>query len=195
MAIARSKLTFEEYLTYDDATDNRYELVNGELIELPPESGLNVCIAKYLFLMLINAGVSFKLIQLHACEIQVPVLQSGDAQNRYPDLVVFREEHLELTQRRLTITLDMPPPALVVEIVSPGKSNHERDYQRKREQYSRVGIPEYWIIDPEQQIVIVLTLESGQYIESGAFREQNRLASPTFPTLQIAIAQIFEAAR
>ncbi len=31
-------LTFEEYLTYDDGTDTRYELVDGELVEMPPES-------------------------------------------------------------------------------------------------------------------------------------------------------------
>jgi Uma2 family endonuclease len=34
--------SFEEYLSYDDGTDNLYELFNGELIEVPPESGFNV---------------------------------------------------------------------------------------------------------------------------------------------------------
>jgi Uma2 family endonuclease len=55
-------------------------------------------------------------------------LQPGDAANRFPDLVVLQTAHLELTRRRLTITLNMPPPRLIVEIVSPGKSNRERDY-------------------------------------------------------------------
>ncbi|MGL5065256.1 MAG: hypothetical protein ACRC62_35245 [Microcoleus sp.] len=42
------KLTFEEYLRYEDDSDNRYELIDGELIELPPESEPNCFIARYL---------------------------------------------------------------------------------------------------------------------------------------------------
>jgi Uma2 family endonuclease len=193
MTIAKPQLTFEQYLNFQDQTDHRYELVNGALIALPPESGLNVCIAKYLFLVLLNTGISFKLIQLHTCEIQVPVLQQGDAQNRYPDLVLLREEHLELTQKRLTITLDMPPPVLVMEIVSPGKTNRERDYQRKREQYCQVGILEYWIIDPEAQSVMVLVLEVDHYREIGTFSGGDRLPTMTVPKLQLTVEQIFAA--
>jgi Uma2 family endonuclease len=39
--VHKRKLTFEEYLSYEDSTDNRYELIDGELVTLPPESGLN----------------------------------------------------------------------------------------------------------------------------------------------------------
>jgi Uma2 family endonuclease len=42
------KLTLEEYLAYDDGTDNRYELVDGELMEIPPETKRNNLIAIYL---------------------------------------------------------------------------------------------------------------------------------------------------
>lgn len=45
-------LTFEEYLAYDDGTDTRYELVNGELTPLPPESRLNTKIAVFLLFQL-----------------------------------------------------------------------------------------------------------------------------------------------
>ena len=41
-------LSFEEYLSYDDGTDYLYELFNGELIAVPPESGFNVQIATFL---------------------------------------------------------------------------------------------------------------------------------------------------
>lgn len=44
--------SLEDYLNYDDGTDRRYELVNGELIELPAESDLNVQIAGFLFVLL-----------------------------------------------------------------------------------------------------------------------------------------------
>ena len=46
------------------------------------------------------------------------------------------------------ITLDMAPPRLVVEVVSPGQENHRRDYREKRNQYEWRGIPEYWICRP-----------------------------------------------
>ena len=45
-------LTFEEYLAYDDGTDTRYELVDGELVEMPPETRKNNAIAVKILLEL-----------------------------------------------------------------------------------------------------------------------------------------------
>jgi Uma2 family endonuclease len=195
--VHKQKLTFEEYLSYEDSTDNRYELIDGELVTLPPESGLNAYIARYLLVAFISSGlVPLRLISVNACEIQVPVLKSGDAANRYPDLVILQEEHWDLTQNRLTVTLTMPPPRLAIEVVSPGKVGNERDYdplrglrQRKRDQYAARGIPEYWIVDPQKQAVTVLWLESGQYLEVGVFRDRTSILSPTFPLLCLTAEQ------
>jgi Uma2 family endonuclease len=147
-------------LTWSDAPQNYreglHELINGELVQLSPESGLNNAIAQELFWVLGLSGVvPRQLIKLHACELQVPRVRPEDPLNRYPDLVILRPEHITLTQRRLTIPLDMSPPQLVVEVVSPGENNRERDYVHKRDQYAARGIPEYWMIDPEQQTVMV----------------------------------------
>ena len=188
------KLTFEEYLAYEDDTENRYQLIDGELVALPPESGLNDWIARYLFFSLASSGlVPPPLIAIHTCEVQVPILQPGDAANRYPDLVVLRQEHWELTQKRLTITLEMPPPRLVVEVVSPGKTSRERDYQRKRAQYEATGIPEYWIVDTQEERVTVLFLEEGRYVEVGVFREEEMILSPMFGELKLTARQIFDS--
>ncbi|MDY6783555.1 MAG: Uma2 family endonuclease [Cyanobacteriota bacterium] len=184
------KFTFEEYLAYEDETDNRYELIDGVLIPLPPESEPNLSIANYLFLILVNAGIPFRLVHPHSCEIQVPIIQAGDAANRYPDLVVLAEEHLKLTQKRLTLTLEMPPPRLVVEVVSPGKIASERDYERKPLQYAARGIQEYWIVDRQRQMVAVLCLESQRYVQT-VFRGSARIHSPTFPQLSLTAEQIF----
>ena len=188
------KLTFEEYLAYEDDTENRYQLIDGELVPLPPESGLNDWIAQELFWVLAIAQLAPRqLIRPHTCEIQVPILQPGDAANRYPDLVVLREEHWELTQKRLTITLEMPPPRLVVEVMSPGKTSRERDYQRKRAQYEATGIPEYWIVDTQEEQVTVLYLEEGRYVEEGVFWENDMILSPTFSELKLTARQIFSS--
>jgi Uma2 family endonuclease len=144
------------------------------------------------FLLAIAHLFPRRLIKTHALELQVPVLQPKDAANRYPDLVVLRPEHLELTQRRLTITLEMPPPHLVVEVLSPGKTNRDRDDVRKRAQYAAVGIPEYWLIDPIAQTVTVLSLEGAAYREVGTFGTGEAIASVEFPDLAIAVDQLWD---
>lgn len=185
--------SFEAYLSYDDGTDNRYELIDGELVPLPPESEPNNWIAHYLFLVLANARVvSPRLIRLEGCEIQVPVLQKGDAANRYPDLVILNEVHLALTQKRLTITADMPPPQLVVEVVSPGKTNRERDLIRKRAQYAARAIPEYWLVDRELESVTVLRLEGQAYL-AAEFRGDEQLQSSILQELELTANQILKA--
>lgn len=190
MAIAAgSQITFEQYLTYDDGTDNRYEWVDGTLIEMPPESGFNSHIAFMLRLYLINTGfVLPSLTQQYNCEIEVPILQPKQPRNRFPDLVILRPEHIELARKRLTIRLEMPPPDLVVEVVSPGAISHKRDYEDKRLQYQARGIPEYWLIDPQQQIVMVLTLR--QAYQEAVFGGTEAIASCFLPELSITAEQI-----
>ncbi len=188
--------SFEDYLSWDQGEDggDRYELINGELVALPPESEPNNAIAQEIFIALAMAGfVPRRLIKLYACEIQVAVLQRGDAANRYPDLTVLGEEHLPLTRKRLTITLAMLPPRLVVEVVSPSPTNWQRDYLRKRAQYAARGIPEYWLINPQAKSVMVLCLQDQDYAEIGLFQGESRIISPTFPALTLTAADIFNA--
>lgn len=186
------KLSFEDYLALEDTGyEGCVELVDGELVELPPESGINTEIAAIWFAALLSIGVSVLHLKMGNCEIQTPVLAPGDAANRFPDLVVIREEHRSLTQHRMTITLEMPPPRFVLEVLSPGQTNHNRDYVRKRAQYAAVGIPEYMIVDPEERAITVLALEQGNYREVGCYRGDQRIISPTFPDLSLTANQIF----
>ncbi|NEP60541.1 MAG: Uma2 family endonuclease [Symploca sp. SIO2G7] len=185
------KLTFEQYLEYDDGTDNRYELSNGELIPMPPETDNNDWIAVWLRDELVQL-VNRRLVRCHTCELQV----QGSPQNRYPDLVVRREEHLIDPEKRLTITLNMPPPRLVVEVVSPYRNqkddNYRRDYVEKRLQYEQLGIPEYWIVDPQAQLVTVMVLVNGSY-QATEFTGNQRIVSQIFPQLKLTAAQILQA--
>lgn len=183
------RLTFEDYLNYDDGSDHRFELIDGELVELPPESELNDWIALALRDLLVQV-VSRRLVRLHTCEVQVPVLKPKDPANRFPDLVILRAEHLELTKKRLTVTFDALPPLVVVEVVSIGARNHAQDYERKRQQYAARGIPEYWLIDPQAQAVIVLKLEDRGYVEVGRFQGSDQIESPELGSLEIAAEQI-----
>lgn len=86
-------------MNYDDGSDRRYEWIDGKLVELSPESEPNTAIAQELFWLLAAAQVVEKrLIKLYACRLQVPILQPGDAANRFPYLIILREEHLALTR-------------------------------------------------------------------------------------------------
>ncbi|MGC8712145.1 MAG: Uma2 family endonuclease [Leptodesmis sp.] len=61
----------------------------------------------------------------------------------------------------------MPPPRLIVEVVSPGKTNRDRDYIHKRSQYAAIGVPEYWLVDSVAQTVMVLSLQGEEYQDRG----------------------------
>jgi Uma2 family endonuclease len=200
--MTRAKLrfaSFEEYLTWSDDPENylegRYELVDGELVQLPTESEseLNGAIAHYLFAELLKLGFLFRLIRLYQCEIQVPVLQPRDAQTHLPDLVVLRQEHLNLLTTSTTITLEMPPPRMVVEVASPGKRNQERDYKSKLAQYQEIGVEEYWIVDSKAQRVTVFYLTPTGYQKIGKFQGSTIVPCSTCPALSLTAEQILNA--
>ncbi len=180
-------LSFEEYLSYDDGTENLYELFNGELIEVPPESGENVEIATFL-LVQFALTLGHQQVRGHGLELEV----RGEPKNRYPDLTVIRKEHIQLLKQRNTIRLPMPSPLLVVEVVSPGELQRDRDYIAKRMQYQDRAIPEYWIVDPQLETVLGLGLTGNSYTEIGTFQGSDRIQSPQFRELSFTPGQIFE---
>lgn len=181
--------SFEDYLAYDDGTENLYELFNGELIEVPPASGFNIEIATLLVLKL-ALKVDYRRVRSHGLELEV----RGEPRNRYPDLTVIREEQVEQLKRRNTLRISMGPPMLVVEIVSPGEVQRNRDYVAKRGQYQDLGIPEYWIIDPQAATVLVLELGKGVYGEAATFSGGDELRSFQLGSLDVTAQALFDAA-
>ena len=179
--------SFEEYLSYNDDSEKLYELFNGELIEVPPESGLNVEIANFLFLKFALV-LGHRRVRGQGLELEV----RGEPKNRYPDLTIIREEHIQQLSKRNTIRLSMSPPLLVVEVVSPGDLQRERDYIAKRIQYQDCGIPEYWIVDPETQNILVLELTGKSYIEIGSFSGNDLVLSPRFKLINLIVSAVFD---
>ncbi|NCJ06263.1 Uma2 family endonuclease [Synechococcales cyanobacterium C] len=173
--------TFADFLACTATADRYYELTNGELIEMPPESDGNLYRALQLYEAL-KTVVSMRQIRLQGLALAVP----GQPRNRYPDLSVLRPEHPEQMGDlgQAAITLEMAPPLLVVEIVSPGPENHRRDYVEKRNQYEWRDIPEYWIVDPVVNQVTVLAL-SAQGYEEKVFEGKMVVKSLSFPGWQL----------
>ena len=161
MTITTQRMTLAEFLTYDDGTDRLYELENGELILMPFESEINRRIASFLFIYFSQQGISADRLTMKT-EIAV----SGTRVSvRAPDLMVLSEELVQEMEgaSRSIVYMDMPPPSLVVEVVSPKQEN--RDYRYKRSEYAARGIAEYWIVDPISQKVTVLEWVEGLYEE------------------------------
>lgn len=181
------KMTLKEFLNYDDGTDIRYELVDGELIEMPPESELNVRIASLLFAFFLKQGISSYRVRI-GTEI---IISGSRATTRIPDVMVVSEELATVLEgaSRSTILLDMPPPSLVVEVVSPGQEN--RDYRYKRSEYAARGIGEYWIVDPMQQKVTILEWVAGMY-EEKVYRGDEPIASPMLGNLELTPNQVLQ---
>ena len=161
--------SFEDYLDYVDDNNRLYELFNGELVQVPPESGLNIGIATSLLIYFAQMFSHFRL-RGHGLELEV----NGEPRNRYPDLTIIKTEHIEQLRSRNTIRLHMAPPDLVVEVVSPGNLQRDRDYIAKRSQYQDRDIPVYWIIDPQVKEITVLTLIDTGYQEQ-IYRGNDRL--------------------
>lgn len=181
-------LTFEDYLRHDDSTDTRYELMNGVLVEMPPESEENNDIARKLLFELAK-HLPMSLLAYKDTEIEVT---GRRATCRIPDLLVHTEASKAAIAgtTRATITRDMPPPALVVEVVSPGQTNRERDYRYKHTEYAARGITEYWIVDPETRQVTLCLWVNGQY-EDRAYSGAEVIQSTVVPGFGLTVAQIF----
>ena len=180
--------TFAEYLQYDDNSEKLCELFNGELVEMPPESGFNFEIANFLFLKFALL-LGYRRVRGHGLELEV----RGEPKNRYPDLTIIREEHIQLLSKRNTILLSMSPPLLVIEVVSPGEIQRDRDYIAKKLQYQDCGIPEYWIVDPQTQTILVLELTGDTYREIGNFTNDDLVVSPGLKELNLKVSEVFNS--
>jgi Uma2 family endonuclease len=192
MLTLHRRMTLEEYLDFTDASEFRTELVDGELREMGSESELNVLIGSFLFAIFLQF-VPYYCIR-RGTEIVVP---GRAADTRYPDLLILTEAGvLALAgKKRSCITVEMPAPAIAIEVVSLGKpENYDRDYVDKRSEYAVRGIVEYWIIDPQRDVVWVLNLQGDRYVET-LFTGNAVILSPTFPGLTITAIQVLNAGR
>ncbi|MGF1498798.1 MAG: Uma2 family endonuclease [Elainellaceae cyanobacterium] len=201
MTIAARKLTFEEYLRYDDGTDTRYELVDGELVAMSLGTGRHGRIIKFLDdalnVEIQKSGLDWTSQRL-TVGIQSPRGYRWDT-CRIPDITVLTQEQwLDMDNREAVVLAHQSPPKLVVEVVSP--STQTEDYRAKWVEYSALDIAEYWIVDPIQNMVTICVLDQGRYRDtvyqggdSLQDDEGKHIASLTFPNLDLTAKQILAA--
>jgi Uma2 family endonuclease len=105
---------------------------------------------------------------------------------REPDLVLLLDVNDPRNQNAFWLGAD-----LVVEIVSP--DNLERDTVIKRADYAEAGIPEYWIVNPEEASITVLKLENGVYISHGVFRRGETATSALLTGFTVNVDAVCDA--
>lgn len=183
--VAEKLFTFEEYLTFDDGTDNRYELVDGRLELMNPPTFRHLLIADFLQ---DNFKAEIKRLNLPWLCFREAGIRTGWRKSRLSDLYIVPVEQVrDFLDRSAVAEI---PPLLAVEVVSP--ESVSRDYRFKRSEYAALEIPEYWIVDPIKSKVTVLLWEEGLYEET-VFMDNQNIVSRTFPELVLTVEQVLAA--
>lgn len=183
--VPTTRLTYDEFLALHDLPEYdglRLELIEGELF---------VSAAPNLFHQRVSSNMTVALdpyvrnrklgIVLYApTEIRLATDTAVE-----PDIIFVSRERMHLLKTRNI----EGAPDLVVEILSP--SNRRVDLERKKAVYERLGVAEYWIVDPEAHAVSIFALVEGRYVPVSVKDEVAR--SHVISGFAIALADLFEA--
>jgi Uma2 family endonuclease len=176
------KMTFEEYLTYEDGSDRRYEFNDGELVEMTPATVFHNDLMMFFAFFLqseINHSNHLYCVRVNSTEI------FNGKRTRRPDVLVMTLAQKKSLGNQPDILHE--PCLLVIEIVSP--TCRSVDTVEKRKEYAQFGIPEYWIVDFLVGTFSVLNLVNGSYIEK-VYREADLIASDIFPSISLSMNQV-----
>jgi Uma2 family endonuclease len=200
ISVSRQSLTFEQWLEQLPDQEGRYELVNGEIMRiLAARQHENVAdlIARLFDKEVERRNLNYRV----SGRIVVRTLtQDGKEQGRHPDVSVVDRTLWDSQPTAYSAMLD--PLQLAVEVVS---TNWEDDYIDKLDEYQRLGIAEYWIVDylalgsrnylgnPKVPTVFVYLFDENGIYQANAYRGEERIVSRTFPELAIAAEQILKA--
>jgi Uma2 family endonuclease len=174
--------TEDEYLWLTDHTSRLVEFTDGFLEVLPMPTDRHQSILEFLFFMF-HAFVTPRGGKVHLATLRIR-LRSGKF--REPDLLLLLNAKDERRQDRFWTGAD-----LVLEVVS--KDNPERDLIQKRNEYARAKIPEYWIVNPLSEKILVYQLNGTRYRKSGEYARGTKAASVLLPGFTVNVADAFDA--
>jgi Uma2 family endonuclease len=179
MAVTHKRWTYDDLLELpDDGT--RYEIIDGELIELPSPSPAHQFVQFELGGLLRDQVDRPGLGRVATAPFDFRLPGGGVVQ---PDILVY----LRPKQRGRRTPIRQVIPDLVIEILSP--STQERDLGRKAEIYASLGIREYWPVDIENRAITVLALQEGRYED--APQTSGVVRSTVIPGLEINLGELF----
>ena len=191
-------LSFDKFLElYPE--DGRYELINGELVRILA-TRQHDDVADFILFTLnnqIRLNLNYKVSDRIVIATRTP---EGTERGRHPDVSVV--DRALWNSNKSAYSALREPLQLAVEVVS---TNWEDDYVDKLDEYQRLGIQEYWIVDylaiasraylgnPKAPTVFVYQLIDAKY-QVKSFTGSAQIVSSTFPDLELTVEQILEQA-
>jgi Uma2 family endonuclease len=159
----------------------RYERENGRLLVMPPDGEDHVdTVDPWLEHLYFYRADHREVVRRIAPNAWIRVDQGTD---RIGDIGVYLADNPQAKK------IPDRVPDLIFEIVSPGRTSHDRDYITKRAEYERLGVKEYVIIDRFTKQVTVLTLAPDGYHEQ-VLTAADRYTSPLLPGLEIVVGEV-----
>lgn len=181
LEIKEGGLTYDDYAAIDDG--NRYELAAGQLELMSPAPTVTHQLISFEMQKKISQSCETDYLILYA---PVDVILSSK-EVRQPDIVLVHRKRLDIVSKRGV----EGSPDLVVEILSP--SSLKRDKIAKIKSYALYGIAEYWIIDPNGEVLEQYILVDGRYELINIFQGNETVNSPNIPCISFTMAEIIEA--
>ena len=179
-------MTLDEFLDAEETPGYRYELARGviEVSDVPNDPHADVVYrlsAEFVVHDRAHPGLIRRVSEGSGVQIVMP----GLGTDRHPDLsIIFQGKAPDDRGRRM--------PDLVVEVVSPGREARHRDYVSKRADYLAFGILEYWIVDPRDQLVVVLSRADAESDWTECiFRGDEPIASPLLPGFAVRVQELW----
>jgi len=172
--------TYEDLFALPD-DGKRYEIIEGELYEMPAPGSAHALAIMNLLQMLFPSVAKFGG-QLLTAPLDVFFAGANPVQ---PDILVILPGSLARVVPRGV----EGPPDLLIEVISP--SNRVHDVFTKRALYARAGIREYWIVDPEARTLDILTLDRDAFHLAVKAAGSEMPISPLLGQLSVAVDDLF----
>jgi Uma2 family endonuclease len=177
--------TYSDYLLWKFS--ERVELIKGFILKMSPApSRKHQTISQNINQYFLNFFENYTCnVYVAPFDVRLPIPSAKkDTTVVQPDLCIICDEY-KLDDRGCN-----GAPDLIVEILSPNNSKHDVD--TKFNLYQESGVKEYWIVEPEERIVLVYTLRNEEYIGLKPFSEGQIIKSPLFSEMQITVDDVFK---
>lgn len=182
-----SEKSHQDYLTAVSEHETlRVEYLNGDIVMTPARSPHHQIIVTNLVLLLGQYAMTNGLGLVLPAPLDVVLAK--EAQIAQPDVIFIAKERAPKLVTRAAIT---GAPDLVLEIISPSTARADRKI--KPTLYSKHGVAEYWLVDPEDQSVEVFVLDGDSYRLAGIYLAGDTIRNGRFADASIAVDSIFAA--
>lgn len=183
--LAEPKFTSEDVLLLDGNEGKTYEIIEGELFVSRSPTFEHQYSCTHLSHYLVEWNLQSQLGEV----VINPGLVFADDDDVEPDVVWISRE-------RLVNALDESghfrhAPELVIEVLSPGKQNEDRDRKAKLKLYSRRGVQEYWIVDWIGRQVEIYQRARLRLRHVSTLGAQDKLSSPLLPGFSCQVRALF----